>query len=630
MTYVSEQIINDRLARLLSKLHIDCRAERVTQRNRLDIRCSHRAATVLIEASYNAADAERDARKRLEPGGQAHEITMVIALHYQKRLRDVSEERLESTIRSMKLRAKAFVRKVSGASPTYIEHDWVELKGVEELAKYIDSNLEDVVGEEELEKRVKEVEEAVERFVGSASGLPEGDSLRKSVAEVLYRLYGFSVSEMKDAEVVFGQSALVLLLSALLYESVRAKHDLTSLAHYVEEGGGIGGLREAFKALQAAGYKTAMSVALEILDRLLPSLAPSVENLARLAIRLAQEPHLLSRDFAGRVYHKITGDIAVRKGFATYYTEVPAAHLLAWLAVNEALGVETKKLSRGETEKVLKRVEGLKIADFACGSGTLLTASLYAASWIAGNLSFLHDLPPPYPQRRLVEEGIYGLDALKYAAQISATNLSLMASAPARNIHTIYLGFDEKKLGTWLGSLELLENSRRVGGLLRYIEGGLRGKVERVSITLTEEGQIELPDSFDIVIMNPPFTRATGRTGRFGEAERGLFGFIVTEAIRRKIKMKYDKTRRRIKEKLVKISEELFAAEAALAGELGPLSSQERAKSSKLDQYYSIGQAGEGLPFLYLAYRYVKPGGVIAFVLPRNLLAGTSWFLARA
>ncbi|MEN2999424.1 MAG: hypothetical protein ABDH61_02480, partial [Acidilobaceae archaeon] len=46
--------------------------------------------------------------------------------------------------------------------------------------------------------------------------------------------------------------------------------------------------------------------------------------------------------------------------------------------------------------------------------------------------------------------------------------------------------------------------------------------------------------------------------------------------------------------------------------------------------YYSIGQAGEGLPFLYLAYRYVKPGGVIAFVLPRNLLAGTSWFLARA
>ncbi|MEM1624961.1 MAG: hypothetical protein QW794_06185 [Thermosphaera sp.] len=33
--------------------------------------------------------------------------------------------------------------------------------------------------------------------------------------------------------------------------------------------------------------------------------------------------------------------------------------------------------------------------------------------------------------------------------------------------------------------------------------------------------------------------------------------------------------------------------------------------------------------FLYLAYRYVKPYGVIAFVLPRNVLSGVSWFLAR-
>ncbi|MGC9113429.1 MAG: N-6 DNA methylase, partial [Acidilobus sp.] len=36
------------------------------------------------------------------------------------------------------------------------------------------------------------------------------------------------------------------------------------------------------------------------------------------------------------------------------------------------------------------------------------------------------------------------------------------------------------------------------------------------------------------------------------------------------------------------------------------------------------------LLFLYLAYKYVRPGGVIAFVLPRNVLSGVSWFLARA
>ncbi|MEN2999231.1 MAG: hypothetical protein ABDH61_01445, partial [Acidilobaceae archaeon] len=628
MAFVSEHVISDRLARMLHKFSMDCRAERVVHRRRPDIRCVHRTTTVLIEASYDGADAERDARKRIESAGQAHEITTIVALHYQERPRDVPEEELEETVRNMKFRAKAFVRKASSA-PIYVENEWVELKGVEELAKYIDSHIEHALGEEELEETVKEVGEVVGKFVAAASSLPQADSLRQRVADVLYRLYGFSVSETKDAEIVFGQSALILLLSALLYESIRDRHDLSPLVLHVDERGGIAGLREALKALRAAGYETATSAALEILDRLPPSLAPTVRNIVDLAVRLAQEPQLLSRDFAGRVYHKITGDIGVKKGLATYYTEVPAAYLLAWLAVNETLGVETRRLSREEAEKVLRKIEGLKIGDFACGSGTLLAASLYAASRIAGNLCLLHDLPYARLERGLVEEGIFGLDALKYAAQISATILSLIASAPARNIHTIYLGY-KPTVGAWLGSLELLENSERVGGLLSYIEGGLRGKVERVSITGAEEGKIELPEEFDVVIMNPPFTRATGRTERrFGEAEKGLFGFIAEEKVRDKIKKKYEKLREETRRKLMEMSEELFS-DPDTAQQLEPLSSQRRARSSALNEYYSIGQAGEGLPFLYLAYRYVKPGGVIAFVLPRNLLAGTSWFLARA
>jgi len=38
-----------------------------------------------------------------------------------------------------------------------------------------------------------------------------------------------------------------------------------------------------------------------------------------------------------------------------------------------------------------------------------------------------------------------------------------------------------------------------------------------------------IPNEFDLVIVNPPFTRATGRTESYGEEgeSRGLFGFIV-------------------------------------------------------------------------------------------------------
>jgi len=41
-----------------------------------------------------------------------------------------------------------------------------------------------------------------------------------------------------------------------------------------------------------------------------------------------------------------------------------------------------------------------------------------------------------------------------------------------------------------------------------------------------------IPNELDLVIMNPPFTRATGRAESYGEGSesRGLFGFIVNVA----------------------------------------------------------------------------------------------------
>lgn len=62
-------------------------------------------------------------------------------------------------------------------------------------------------------------------------------------------------------------------------------------------------------------------------------------------------------------------------------------------------------------------------------------------------------------------------------------------------------------------------------------------KIEDIVRVSTVEGvpeDVEPPKEFDIIIMNPPFTRATGRTEEFGE-ERGLFGFVAEEKIREAI-----------------------------------------------------------------------------------------------
>lgn len=323
------------------------------------------------------------------------------------------------------------------------------------------------------------------------------------------------------------------------------------------------------------------------------------------------------------VHEDITGDLSLRKGFATYYTEIPAAYLLASLAVKSFLDVDIKNVDNAET-LVRRLVEG-RYADFACGSGTLLTALYHALMRTIAALILYHDLDFSLDcvGKKLIEEGIYGIDALRYAAQITAINLALLApgTLDRQNIYTIYLGYIKQKDQAWLGSLELLRNGKRVGGLLAWIERGLDEVVGKVTINSTE-GVVNIPDKFDIIIMNPPFTRATGRTEGF-EGEGGLFGFILDQKTRDKVVKSYNALRKKVREDLIRVAREL--AEQLQS----PLKEIVLGNAKEFSQYFSIGQAGEGLLFLYLAYKYVKDGGVIAFVLPRNLLSGISWFLAR-
>ncbi|MCX8196667.1 MAG: hypothetical protein N3F67_06330, partial [Acidilobaceae archaeon] len=417
---------------------------------------------------------------------------------------------------------------------------WREARGVAELAKAIESLAREPVDEERVKGRINEVKGVVEGFVRTCSSLPGSRKVAEELSNALYRLYGFRVAEAKDEEIVYAQAALALLLSSLLYESVRPQHGLRPLRELVKERGPIAGLREAMERLREAGYSLPAATVLEVLSPLPPAAAAAVERVIAEAERLAQEPHLLSHDFAGRIYHTITGDIALRKGFATYYTEIPAAYMLAWLAAKEAMRASVENIkSAEEAKRVLERVKNAKVVDFACGSGTLLTASFYSLSRLARALCFLHSLDCREVERAILEN-VYGFDALKYAAQITSMNLSLMASSPAKNVYTAYFGYMGSR-GAWLGSLELLENGGRVGGILWYIEEELRRAVTAASVVDVSKGRVEIPREFDIVIMNPPFTRATGRTERrFAGEERGLFGFIGDERARSALVSRYN------------------------------------------------------------------------------------------
>jgi hypothetical protein len=123
--------------------------------------------------------------------------------------------------------------------------------------------------------------------------------------------------------------------------------------------------------------------------------------------------------------------------------------------------------------------------------------------------------------------------------------------------------------------------------------------------------------------MNPPFTRATGRGGKKGG---GLFGFILNKSVRDRVLGEYKLLRMKVRRGLLDLT--VADAKFGYIPDFKELYNQYK-EITGIKEYLDIGPAGEGLLFIYLAYKLVKDVGRIAFVLPKSLLSGISWFLAR-
>jgi hypothetical protein len=506
-----EEEVNIRIADVLSEeFGLNCRPERPSGRRRPDIRCYYRGFNIVIESSYDKNDAERDARRRIEEDG--FDIAIALWLKEGDRYRsDLSTSELEKVIRSSRFDAAIFIQSpqsellkfIAGRVRAKLSAGWfvdVDLNFIRDLIMH---SIEYLIAEEEVEGAINEVNKKLTDFINVLRNQPE--SVWQGIYDILYRLYGLQLTEARDAEVIFGQAGLSILLSSTFYEHIRALHNLNSLNAYMSNYGPVQGLAKALEDLLRFDYRTAIETTIEILNILPPDVAGAVKKLVELGIELAQNRYLLRRDFAGRVYHRIVGDIVHRKGFATFYTEVPAAYLLATLAVNALFNTDEKpitKLSEKEVQNIVSKISNVKVGDFACGSGTLLTAAYSALMGLASAIKLYHNLNINLNDvgKRLIEDSVYGIDALRYASQITAINLALIGppgKITRENVFTIYLGIlndpNVPHKGPWLGSLELLNNGKRVGGILAYIEGGLRGAVEKVSVN---------GGCFDVILLN--------------------------------------------------------------------------------------------------------------------------------
>ncbi|MHA2365221.1 MAG: Eco57I restriction-modification methylase domain-containing protein [Candidatus Hodarchaeales archaeon] len=332
------------------------------------------------------------------------------------------------------------------------------------------------------------------------------------------------------------------------------------------------GILYSFSDALKINYGSIIDIAIKIIELLQADyyIDDSIDRIITLSKSISSNRVLLRHDLMGRIYHKLLFD-NIAKNLATFYTSVPAASLLARMAIN-MYNPEWESINWGSKENLTK----LKVVDFACGSGTLLTAIAEAIEYRytvskkdldPQDLSSLHN--------SLISEVIYGFDVQLYAVHMAIISLSLLNPGFIYNKNNFYTLHINKNN---LGSLELLK-SELVEEIMSESIGSHKSPVKKNEVI----NLILRNNEFDLIIMNPPFTRSCGDNLMFGQLP---------------------------KEDQKELSKKL----------------SDKFKSLDLS---GIGKAGLAAGFSVLADKYLKKGGRFASVLPKTALQGISWIKLR-
>ena len=324
-------------------------------------------------------------------------------------------------------------------------------------------------------------------------------------------------------------------------------------------------LRDAWLAILEVNYKSIFVPALNALNEGLPTLngAEVLDGLSRMAERVTALRLGSSIDFAGELFPKLLDD---REETASHYTLPTTAQLLAGIAVDRV---------RVSDWSSTDEVSELRIADFACGTGTLLRAAyshIRNRYEVAGgdDLARIH--------KAMLQGGITGTDINALAAHMTAAALSSLDMSQIyreTNIGAIPIH------GGTTGALEFLNSESRADILGQ--------SVVRTDSASTGGTVIGAPDrSYDLVIQNPPYTSPVA-----GEHGRKIFDVAgITEEDRQRSVARLNSQRRAIERKGINISN---------------------------------GRAGMGTDFTALADIKLNDGGVFASVLPLSAAHTSSW-----
>ena len=541
------------------------------------------SSPVVIETEFMPADTvEADAVSRLNEvlASDHRAIEHAIALRVPPHLRTVAQGGLSAAIESASFSYCVFSALGDGANERWPARGWLQ-GGINDAANCVEA----VALSETLVSRSTDV---LERGVAQAANL-----LATAPQETWQRIAG-QLRQSPGEQT--NRMAVAIVVNAIVFHTRIEGRQGVPLVSDLEASTGLT-KRSVTRCwnwiIENVNYWPIFKIASDLLDNMPTLQANRVLNrLHETANELTQIGAAGLNDLSGRMFQKLIAD---RKFLATFYTLPVSAALLAELAASR-LKIDWRDV---------KAVKALKIADLACGTGTLIGA-LYQAVLSRHRRTGSDDAGL---HSAMIEESLYAFDIMPAATHLAASTLSNAhpgITFGTTRIVTMPYGNDGKI--PRIGSLELIADE--------YTKSLFSLGREQLTGTADAEADsaIDVPHkSLDIVIMNPPFTRPTGQeAAKVGVPVPSFAGFGTSgeeqKAMAIQLRRNYAQLRKRRREERNR----------------GAFSDQ-----AEKDVFAGHGNAGLASNFMDLAHEKLAPGGVLALVLPFTFAQGDAWSGAR-
>ena len=421
-------------------------------------------------------------------------------------------------------------------------------------------------------------EDAVQRAIAILEeGVQNAAAIMRQAVELRDDTQSRITEHLKQpySEQTLRMAATILINALVFHQNMAGQHGVKSLNDVEKENDGILTLSDVlaeWRKILGVNYWSIFNIASDLLVSINPPgmAVEALRVMRRTAERMVTLGVSQSHDLSGTVFQRLIAD---RKFLATFYTRPEAAALLAHLAIPD-----------DGTWDDPERVKDFRIADYACGTGTLI----HAAYRRLNRLHLLAGGDPELLHPHMMKSSLTACDVLPSAVHLTASMLSSTHPKQgydgSRTIVTQYGNTDNG--GVSLGSLDLLASNGEVRPLIPLHTG--------TAVTGTGEARSELSVdmplfSQDLVIMNPPFTRpGSDWEGDSRESDsikqfQGLNTELDTQTRMSTMAREYAK------------------------------------------DTCAHGYAGIASWFVAVANRMVRKDGTIALVLPMTALQGSSW-----